>query len=70
MNLSVVDTSIPAETPDPTPAVPTTGFATVPSPVPTPIPPPLPSPAYEVNLSEEAQINPTRLGVKMSLKLL
>jgi hypothetical protein len=69
MNLSV-DTSIPAETPDPTPAVPTTGFATVPTPIPTPIPATVPTPAYEVNLSEAAQINPTRLGVKMSLKLL
>jgi hypothetical protein len=69
MNLSL-DDSISAQLPDPTPDVTPTGFATVPTPIPTPVPAPIPSPAYEVNLSEAAQSNPTKLGVKLSLKLL
>jgi hypothetical protein len=69
MNLSL-DDSISAQIPDPAPDVTPRGFATVPTPVPTPIPAPIPTPAYEVNLSEIAQSNPTRLGAKLSLKLL
>jgi hypothetical protein len=69
MNLPL-DGSIPAQLPDPTHDVTSAGFATVPTPVPTPLPAPIPTPAYEVNLSEAAQSNPTRLGTKLSLELL
>ena len=68
MNISL-DGSASAQTPDPTP-VPTLGFATVPTPVPEPIPAPIQIPAYQVDLSVAAQIEPTELGVKRSLKLL
>jgi hypothetical protein len=65
----LLDSSISAQTPDPTPIT-TTGFVTVPTPIPTHVPPPLADPPYEVNLSEIARQEPTRLGIKVSLDLL
>jgi hypothetical protein len=68
MNISVAG-STSAQTPDPTP-VQSSGFVPVPTPVPTPVPAPIPDPPYEVNLSEAARIQPTKLGEKLSLELL